>query len=184
MNRSQAEKLLKTEVNSVTSQWHAQTYRIIALMNLFNLTGLHFTRNWLNMLSCVISQNKDGGFLVRDSSKAGKYTVSLFSKGGGWVCGSVVLNTAARWTICILCPLAPVMSERIKRRTVCNESGNRGPQRERDVNYSCKTWTYLPAKLFHCRALRLYCIMVKWEDITYSCIHDKFLCQTCWLNLL
>ncbi|XP_023253761.1 tyrosine-protein kinase BTK isoform X1 [Seriola lalandi dorsalis] len=39
MNRSQAEKLLKTE-------------------------------------------NKDGGFLVRDSSKAGKYTVSLFSKGG------------------------------------------------------------------------------------------------------
>lgn len=40
MNRSQAEKLLKTE-------------------------------------------NKDGGFLVRDSSKAGKYTVSLFSKGGG-----------------------------------------------------------------------------------------------------
>uniref|UniRef100_A0A3Q1H0X1 Tyrosine-protein kinase n=1 Tax=Anabas testudineus TaxID=64144 RepID=A0A3Q1H0X1_ANATE len=40
MNRSQAEKLLKTE-------------------------------------------NKDGGFLVRDSSKAGKYTVSLFTKGGG-----------------------------------------------------------------------------------------------------
>uniref|UniRef100_A0A7N9AK61 Tyrosine-protein kinase n=1 Tax=Mastacembelus armatus TaxID=205130 RepID=A0A7N9AK61_9TELE len=29
------------------------------------------------------TENKDGGFLVRDSSKAGKYTVSLFSKGGG-----------------------------------------------------------------------------------------------------
>uniref|UniRef100_A0AAQ4QYI0 Tyrosine-protein kinase n=1 Tax=Gasterosteus aculeatus aculeatus TaxID=481459 RepID=A0AAQ4QYI0_GASAC len=28
-------------------------------------------------------KNKDGGFLIRDSSKAGKYTVSLFSKGGG-----------------------------------------------------------------------------------------------------
>ncbi|XP_029917792.1 tyrosine-protein kinase BTK isoform X2 [Myripristis murdjan] len=28
------------------------------------------------------TENKDGGFLVRDSSKAGKYTVSLFSKGG------------------------------------------------------------------------------------------------------
>ncbi|XP_046876945.1 tyrosine-protein kinase BTK [Hypomesus transpacificus] len=40
MNRSQAEKLLKTE-------------------------------------------NKDGGFLVRDSSKAGKYTVSLLTKAGG-----------------------------------------------------------------------------------------------------
>ncbi|KAM3612963.1 uncharacterized protein V6R79_017989 [Siganus canaliculatus] len=45
MNRSQAEKLLRTE-------------------------------------------NKDGGFLVRDSSKAGKYTVSLFSKGGGETSGS------------------------------------------------------------------------------------------------
>ncbi|KAG7517791.1 tyrosine-protein kinase BTK [Solea senegalensis] len=45
MNRSQAEKLLKTE-------------------------------------------NKDGGFLIRDSSKAGKYTVSLFSKGGGETSGS------------------------------------------------------------------------------------------------
>ncbi|KAA8588710.1 hypothetical protein FQN60_010055 [Etheostoma spectabile] len=45
MNRSQAEKLLKTE-------------------------------------------NKDGGFLIRDSSKAGKYTVSLFSKGGGETGGS------------------------------------------------------------------------------------------------
>ncbi|XP_074505409.1 tyrosine-protein kinase BTK isoform X1 [Sebastes fasciatus] len=29
------------------------------------------------------TENKDGGFLVRDSSKAGKYTVSLFSKTGG-----------------------------------------------------------------------------------------------------
>ncbi|XP_061895913.1 tyrosine-protein kinase BTK [Entelurus aequoreus] len=29
------------------------------------------------------TENKDGGFLVRDSSKPGKYTVSLFSKGGG-----------------------------------------------------------------------------------------------------
>uniref|UniRef100_A0A8C2XHC0 Tyrosine-protein kinase n=1 Tax=Cyclopterus lumpus TaxID=8103 RepID=A0A8C2XHC0_CYCLU len=37
---------------------------------------------------CVVSQNKDGGFLVRDSSKAGKYTVSLFSKGGGETSGS------------------------------------------------------------------------------------------------
>uniref|UniRef100_A0A8C9Z7F6 Tyrosine-protein kinase n=1 Tax=Sander lucioperca TaxID=283035 RepID=A0A8C9Z7F6_SANLU len=45
MNRSQAEKLLKTE-------------------------------------------NKDGGFLIRDSSKAGKYTVSLFTKGGGETNGS------------------------------------------------------------------------------------------------
>ncbi|KAJ0049772.1 hypothetical protein NL108_003535 [Boleophthalmus pectinirostris] len=34
------------------------------------------------------SENKDGGFLVRDSSKAGKYTVSLFSKGGGETTGS------------------------------------------------------------------------------------------------
>ncbi|PWA18590.1 hypothetical protein CCH79_00005719, partial [Gambusia affinis] len=28
------------------------------------------------------SENKDGGFLIRDSSKAGKYTVSLFTKSG------------------------------------------------------------------------------------------------------
>ncbi|XP_007571980.1 tyrosine-protein kinase BTK [Poecilia formosa] len=28
------------------------------------------------------SENKDGGFLIRDSSKAGKYTVSLLTKGG------------------------------------------------------------------------------------------------------
>ncbi|KAK7922021.1 hypothetical protein WMY93_008923 [Mugilogobius chulae] len=34
------------------------------------------------------SENKDGGFLVRDSSKAGKYTVSLFSKSGGETNGS------------------------------------------------------------------------------------------------
>lgn len=34
------------------------------------------------------AENKDGGFLVRDSSKAGKYTVSLFSKGGGEAGGS------------------------------------------------------------------------------------------------
>ncbi|XP_056294951.1 tyrosine-protein kinase BTK [Pseudoliparis swirei] len=34
------------------------------------------------------TENKDGGFLVRDSSKAGKYTVSLFSKGGGETGGS------------------------------------------------------------------------------------------------
>uniref|UniRef100_A0A8C6TM03 Tyrosine-protein kinase n=1 Tax=Neogobius melanostomus TaxID=47308 RepID=A0A8C6TM03_9GOBI len=34
------------------------------------------------------SENKDGGFLVRDSSKAGKYTVSLFTKGGGDTIGS------------------------------------------------------------------------------------------------
>uniref|UniRef100_A0A8C2Z3R0 Tyrosine-protein kinase n=1 Tax=Cyclopterus lumpus TaxID=8103 RepID=A0A8C2Z3R0_CYCLU len=34
------------------------------------------------------TENKDGGFLVRDSSKAGKYTVSLFSKGGGETSGS------------------------------------------------------------------------------------------------
>ena len=53
----------------------------------------------------------------------------------------------------LLYPLAPVMCERIKRRTVCNESGNSGPQRERDVNYSCKTWTNLPAELFHGMAL-------------------------------
>ncbi|XP_077466516.1 tyrosine-protein kinase BTK [Stigmatopora argus] len=29
------------------------------------------------------TENKDGGFMVRDSSKPGKYTVSLFTKGGG-----------------------------------------------------------------------------------------------------
>ncbi|KAM9835709.1 tyrosine-protein kinase BTK [Syngnathus typhle] len=34
------------------------------------------------------TENKDGGFLVRDSSKPGKYTVSLFSKGGGEAGGS------------------------------------------------------------------------------------------------
>ncbi|XP_069550316.1 tyrosine-protein kinase BTK isoform X1 [Brachyistius frenatus] len=33
-------------------------------------------------------ENKDGGFLVRDSSKAGKYTVSLLTKGGGETGGS------------------------------------------------------------------------------------------------
>uniref|UniRef100_A0A8C2Z3J6 Tyrosine-protein kinase n=1 Tax=Cyclopterus lumpus TaxID=8103 RepID=A0A8C2Z3J6_CYCLU len=44
--------------------------------------------NGLRKCLCVVSQNKDGGFLVRDSSKAGKYTVSLFSKGGGETSGS------------------------------------------------------------------------------------------------
>ncbi|KAM7389184.1 hypothetical protein PAMP_023177 [Pampus punctatissimus] len=34
------------------------------------------------------TENKDGGFLVRDSSKAGKYTVSLFSRSGGETGGS------------------------------------------------------------------------------------------------
>ncbi|KAM9377078.1 LOW QUALITY PROTEIN: tyrosine-protein kinase BTK [Pholidichthys leucotaenia] len=34
------------------------------------------------------TENKDGGFLVRDSSKAGKYTVSLLAKGGGETTGS------------------------------------------------------------------------------------------------
>ncbi|XP_053284942.1 tyrosine-protein kinase BTK [Pleuronectes platessa] len=34
------------------------------------------------------NENKDGGFLVRDSSKVGKYTVSLFSKGGAETGGS------------------------------------------------------------------------------------------------
>uniref|UniRef100_A0A669CU10 Tyrosine-protein kinase n=1 Tax=Oreochromis niloticus TaxID=8128 RepID=A0A669CU10_ORENI len=34
------------------------------------------------------AENKDGGFLVRDSSKAGKYTVSLLTKGGGEAVGS------------------------------------------------------------------------------------------------
>ncbi|KAM3866895.1 tyrosine-protein kinase BTK [Diretmus argenteus] len=34
------------------------------------------------------TENKDGGFLIRDSSKAGKYTVSLFSRGGGEAAGS------------------------------------------------------------------------------------------------
>ncbi|XP_034037776.1 tyrosine-protein kinase BTK isoform X2 [Thalassophryne amazonica] len=33
------------------------------------------------------TENKDGGFLVRDSSKAGKYTVSLFSKVAGEISG-------------------------------------------------------------------------------------------------
>ncbi|MFT7802187.1 tyrosine-protein kinase BTK-like [Arapaima gigas] len=36
----------------------------------------------------VSLQNKDGGFLVRDSSKAGKYTVSLFTKSAGDATGS------------------------------------------------------------------------------------------------
>lgn len=30
-------------------------------------------------------QGKEGGFIVRDSSKAGKYTVSVFAKSTGWV---------------------------------------------------------------------------------------------------
>ncbi|CAN9515179.1 unnamed protein product [Ophioblennius macclurei] len=34
------------------------------------------------------TENKDGGFLVRDSSKAGKYTVSLLTKAGGESIGS------------------------------------------------------------------------------------------------
>ncbi|KAG5851834.1 tyrosine-protein kinase BTK [Anguilla anguilla] len=34
------------------------------------------------------TENKDGGFLVRESSKAGKYTVSLFTKGVGDSSGS------------------------------------------------------------------------------------------------
>ncbi|XP_063350537.1 tyrosine-protein kinase BTK isoform X1 [Pelmatolapia mariae] len=34
------------------------------------------------------AENKDGGFLVRDSSKAGKYTVSLLTRGGGEAVGS------------------------------------------------------------------------------------------------
>ncbi|XP_028815805.1 tyrosine-protein kinase BTK [Denticeps clupeoides] len=33
------------------------------------------------------TENKDGGFLVRDSSKAGKYTVSVFTKAGGEIAG-------------------------------------------------------------------------------------------------
>lgn len=40
------------------------------------------------------------------------------------------------------------MCERMKRRTVCNERGNSGPQRERDVNDLCKTWTNVSAVLF------------------------------------
>ncbi|XP_013859286.1 tyrosine-protein kinase BTK isoform X2 [Austrofundulus limnaeus] len=34
------------------------------------------------------SENKDGGFMVRDSSKAGKYTVSLLTKASGEITGS------------------------------------------------------------------------------------------------
>ncbi|XP_035287514.1 tyrosine-protein kinase BTK-like [Anguilla anguilla] len=34
------------------------------------------------------AENKDGGFLVRDSSKAGKYTVSVYTKLGGETVGS------------------------------------------------------------------------------------------------
>ncbi|XP_068182109.1 tyrosine-protein kinase BTK isoform X2 [Antennarius striatus] len=34
------------------------------------------------------TENKDGGFMVRDSSKTGKYTVSLFTKSGGEPGGS------------------------------------------------------------------------------------------------
>lgn len=45
------------------------------------ISNLTLTQNMLCVVS--FSQNKDGGFLVRDSSKAGKYTVSLLTKGGG-----------------------------------------------------------------------------------------------------
>lgn len=33
----------------------------------------------------LLFQGKEGGFIVRDSSKAGKYTVSVFAKSTGWV---------------------------------------------------------------------------------------------------
>ncbi|KAG7484220.1 hypothetical protein MATL_G00047030 [Megalops atlanticus] len=42
------------------------------------------------------TENKDGGFLVRDSSKAGKYTVSVFTKSGGDTTGS-----CRHYNICI-----------------------------------------------------------------------------------
>uniref|UniRef100_A0A8C9WJA0 Tyrosine-protein kinase n=1 Tax=Scleropages formosus TaxID=113540 RepID=A0A8C9WJA0_SCLFO len=45
---------------------------------------IHMKRQFL----FLSSQNKDGGFLVRDSSKAGKYTVSLFTKGLGDTMGA------------------------------------------------------------------------------------------------
>lgn len=86
----------------------------------------------------------------------------------------VTLNTA---NIYIMYPQAPVMCERMKRRTVCNESGNSGQQRERDVNYSCKTWTNLPAELFH---LRLNHIVDNIEEILPAhayIINDEFLCR-------
>ncbi|XP_061106081.1 tyrosine-protein kinase BTK-like isoform X2 [Conger conger] len=41
-------------------------------------------------------ENKDGGFLVRDSSKAGKYTVSVFTRIGGETVGS-----CKHYNICI-----------------------------------------------------------------------------------
>uniref|UniRef100_A0A672I070 Tyrosine-protein kinase n=1 Tax=Salarias fasciatus TaxID=181472 RepID=A0A672I070_SALFA len=41
-------------------------------------------------------RNKDGGFLVRDSSKAGKYTVSLLTKSGGGSCRHYNICTTAQ----------------------------------------------------------------------------------------
>lgn len=35
--------------------------------------------------SFLLFQGKEGGFIVRDSSKAGKYTVSVYTKSTGWV---------------------------------------------------------------------------------------------------
>lgn len=48
----------------------------------------------LYIIIWIVFQNKDGGFLVRDSSKTGKYTVSLFSRGGGWVSWVALSSTA------------------------------------------------------------------------------------------
>lgn len=79
---------------------------------------------------CAVSQNKDGGFLVRDSSRSGKYTVSLFSKVVGWVSSVTQLPGA----------------NSVFKRRVWDECRRRGPQIEKKyVNYSCKTWSNLPA---------------------------------------
>lgn len=82
-------------------------------------------------------QNKDGGFLVRDSSKAGKYTVSLFAKSGAWV--NLWKHCHCLFFLYIYdCSFGSVMRELMKRRTVHNESGNGWPQRERCKSFSAK----------------------------------------------
>lgn len=43
------------------------------------------TTSSLKSASFSLFQGKEGGFIVRDSSKAGKYTVSVFAKSTGWV---------------------------------------------------------------------------------------------------
>lgn len=92
MNRSQAEQLLKSEVNPVTSAACITCFLTCICEDYWKKKKIrnlsYLIKIWFSIISC--SQNKDGGFLVRDSSKAGKYTVSLLTKGGGWVSSAVL----------------------------------------------------------------------------------------------